>query len=311
MVTMKSVDVYPFDFLYLGVHEAVIWPKRFEIGYLNPLIFSSLYQGSIGDYDNILGGLSLGLFLPPVFDVYGSFFFDEFRPNSFSDLFTHVRNLYSYQVGIRTTIPKLPFGSLTVQYSKIEPFTYTHPLTEVPWLKSEDSLQQSGYVNESFISVGKGISSKLDPNSDELLVQFEAFILKKSKILGSYQMIRHGEYGGSYDAPLDPGYIPSSGVNGILPEGMEYPVWLEGASVSDVQSVETIRKEFLHDGNYDWYHIFTLGLSFNLDSVVFIPVRVNIANSLVYSFTTDRDVQKIIDSENFTNYISIAISFWD
>lgn len=161
MISIRSVDVRPTDWLYIGVHEAVVWPKRLELGYMNPLIFSSLYQGMIGDYDNIYGGLSLGLSLPKAVDLYGSFFFDEFSPTSFADLFERVRNFFTFQVGIKAVIPKsilpmIDFGTLTVQYSKIEPFTLTHAPTDVPWVSSKDSIGLDSRVYESFVTNGEG-----------------------------------------------------------------------------------------------------------------------------------------------------------
>lgn len=307
MITIHSVDVRPTDWLYLGVHEAVVWPKRFELGYLNPMIFSSLYQGQIGDYDNIFGGLSAGVSIPKTLDVYASFYFDEFSPTSFSDLFERVRNFFSYQAGMKLQISDLlPYGVFTAQYSKIEPFTYTHPATDVPWV---DSKSSDGKVYESFVSGGYGIPSKLDPNSDELLIQVETQLLPRLHLSASYQMIRHGEYGGDYNSPLD-AYRESDDDNGILPEGMEYPLWLDGAEESDTGSVGTLLKSFLHDGNYDWYHMGTLAAGIDISDIVNFPFILNVSDTLVYQFTTDHDVQLVEGSKDLTNFISIGCTLY-
>jgi hypothetical protein len=306
------VDVRPFDWLYLGVHEAVVFPKRFELGYLNPLIFSSLYQGMIGDFDNILGGLSLGLSLPGFADLYGSFFFDEFRPTSFRDLSERVRNFFSYQVGVKAALPYMSFGTVMLQYTKIEPFTYTHPAVEVPWLsaKDEESVGTDGRVYESFISNGDGFVSRLEPNSDELLVKLEAFVTPAVKLRLAYQRIRHGEYGGDYMKPLEM-YSGSSDGNGILPDGMEYPDWLEGAEEADVTSVEALRKSFLRDGDYDWYHIGAVGLTLDLRQLVQLPLQLKLTDSLVYHVKHDHEGERIeAESLFWRNYLTLAVQVW-
>lgn len=307
MVTMRTVDVRPTKWLYVGVHEAVIWPKRLELGYLNPLIFSSLYQGMIGNYDNILGGMSFGLSIPRYADFYGTFFIDEFNLVSFSDMFERVRNFYSCQAGVKVAIPGTNFGTLTIQYTKIEPFAYTHPLTEVPWVESE--TDDNGYVYESFVNSGDGLCSKLDPNSDELLVKFESMITPDITLRGAYQMIRHGEYGGDYNKPLE-SYSDSDDENGILPDGMEYPDWLDGAEVTDVNNVNTLKKSFLHDGNYDWYHIIALGGSVDMRRTFGLPIKLKVTNSFVYQFTTDEHVDLVDDSKSYTNYMTVALQVW-
>jgi hypothetical protein len=302
LITLHSVDVRPFDWLYLGVHEAVVWPKRFELGYLNPMIFSSLYQGMIGDFDNILGGLSLGFSLPGYAEMYGSFFFDEFRPSSFADLSERVRNFFSYKAGIQVHLPTIPFGTLRAQYTKIEPFTYTHPVTDVPWIDQD--------VHESFVTNGDGLVSKLNPNSDELLVTAKAFVAPSVQIRASYQMIRHGEYGGDYNRPLD-GYSNGDDENGILPDGMDYADQFGGNDSPDVESIEGLRKDFLRDGDYDWFHIFALGGSYDLGEKTSLPLRIKLSNSVVYHFRTDENVERIeSESTEWTNYLTVSIQLW-
>jgi hypothetical protein len=301
LITLHSVDVRPFDWLYIGVHEGVVWPKRFELGYLNPLIFSSLYQGMIGDFDNILGGLSLGFSIPGYAEVYGTFFFDEFRPSSFADLRDRVRNFFSYKAGVQVQLPSVPFGTLRAQYTKIEPFTYTHPVTDVPWLDEP--------VHESFVTNGDGLVSKLDPNSDELLVSAKAFVSPSIQIRASYQMIRHGEYGGDYNKPLKE-YGNETG-NSILPDGMNYADQFDGNDSPDVEGIEGLRKDFLRDGDYDWYHIFAFGGSYDLRQSTNLPVSVKLTNSVVYHFKTDEYVQRIEgESTGWTNYLTVAFQLW-
>ncbi len=272
MLTQKHVEMRPFPWAYLAVHEGVVWPKRFELGYLNPLIFSSLYQGMNGDFDNIIGGITLGGQVPGYAQFFGTWYLDEFRPSSFADFFERVRNLFAIQAGVRTVLPGVPFGSVLVQYTKIEPFTYTHPPTEVPWLRHDAPYQ-------SFISDQYGIASRLDPNSDELLVKVKAVPHGRIFLTGSYQLIRHGHYGGFYDMPLK----AYSDGDSIMPDAMTYPDWLGG----DAKSVGNLRKQFLADGDYEWYHIASVTADVNLKGMLPIPIRAGITYSYVYQFMRD------------------------
>ena len=280
MVTIKTVDVRPTDWLYLGVNEAVVWPKRMELGYLNPLIFSSLYQGQIGDFDNIIGGLSAGLSIPKYADFYGTFIIDEFSPTSLADMFERVRNLFSFQAGVKAQIPGTNFGTLTIQYSKIEPYTYTHPPTEVPWVTSKDDAINN-MVYESFVSKGYGIPSKLDPNSDELLIKVETYLTPNITLTGSYQMIRHGDLGGDFNEPLE-----------------------------DYSEINTLLKDFLHDGEYEWYHMFDLGAEIDGIGILDLPIKVTVNDTVVNYFKTDNDVQLIDGTQKFMNYVTIAMQVW-
>ncbi len=300
MVTIKTVDVRPTDWFYLGVHEAVVWPKRMELGYLNPLIFSSLYQGQIGDFDNIIGGISAGISIPKYADFYGTFMIDEFSPTSLADMFERVRNLFSFQAGVKALIPGTNFGTLTAQYTKIEPFTYTHPPTQVPWITSDDTTINN-MVYESFVTNGYGISSKLDPNSDELLIKAETYLTPEITLLGSYQMIRHGDWGGGYNSPLT-----SYHENNLTPDGMVYPSWLGGND----EDIEDMRKSFLYDGLYKWYHMFSVGAEVDGNRMIDLPVKLSIKDTLVNYYKTDNDVDLIDGTQKLLNYVTISMQIW-
>jgi hypothetical protein len=177
-------------------------------------------------------------------------------------------------------------------------------MTDVPWIE--------GTVHESFVTNGDGLVSKLDPNSDELLVSAKAFVTPSVQIRASYQMIRHGEYGGDYNTPLD-GYSneDNTDTNGILPDGMDYADQFGGNDSSDVESIEGLRKDFLRDGDYDWYHIFALGGSYDLEKSMNLPLSIKLSNSVVYHFKTDEHVERIeSESKGWTNYLTIAFVLW-
>lgn len=298
LISLKMVEMRPFPWLKLGVFEAVVWPKRLEPGYLNPIIFSSLYQGMIGDFDNILGGLEIGFPLGNRLSVYGLWYFDEFRPSSFADLFQRVRNFFSYQAGVKIAVPGVSFSTATVQYTKIEPFMFTHPLTEVPWVEGSSAGAGSDTataVNESYINDGYGIASKLDPNSDEFLIRFTMLPKAGIQLHFGYSLIRHGHYGGFYDMPLEAYWqTDENDANGILPDNMDDPTdWLGGS----VDSVSTLPKAFLRDGNYEWYHIGTLSGQYDMSVTKSIPLAISLSYSLSYQFMNDYAGNRLSDAQ--------------
>ena len=303
MTAMKMVEIRPLDWIYIAVHEGVVFPKRFELGYLNPLIFSSLYQSQIGDFDNIMGGATLGLSLPGVAEAWTTLYVDELKPESISDFFDYVRNFYSFQAGVQAAIPSVPFGLLTLQYTKVEPFTYTHPATEVPWVDPVGSVDPS-VVYESFVSGGEGLCTKLDPNTDELLVRVNANPLEHLSVHGGYQLIRHGEYGGSYDEPLS-GYGDA-----LLSPEME-AIYLEAWGAASPPDLADLRKAFLKDGDYEWYNIFSIGGNYDLLPLTNIPVNLLLTGLAVYQFKNDHTGTRISwEDEGWHYYVTAAINIW-
>ena len=302
MTAMKMVEIRPLDWIYVAVHEGVVFPKRFELGYLNPLIFSSLYQSQIGDFDNIMGGATLGLSLPGWAEAWTTLYVDELKPKSISDFFDYVRNFYSFQAGVQAVIPSVPFGLITLQYTKIEPFTYTHPATEVPWI---DPVGSGVQVFESFVSGGEGLCTKLDPNTDELLIRINASPMEHFSLHGGYQLIRHGEFGGSYDEPLQ----AYGGLN-MLPGVMD-DIYEEVWGVPAPSNLADLRKAFLQDGDYEWYNIFSIGGNYDLLPLTNLPVNLLLTGSAVYQFKNDHTGTRISwEDEGWHYYVTAAIHIW-
>ena len=303
MVAMKQVTMRPWDWLLIGVQEAVVFPKRFELGYLNPLIFSSLYQGQIGDFDNIIGGATLGISLPGNIETFATLFVDELKPHSIQDFFDYVRNFFSFQAGVSTPLPLLPLGSLSLQYTKIEPFTYAHPDIEVPWL--DPTLDTTDRVYESFVSGNEGLSSKLDPNSDELLVKFTAAPIPAVTIHAAYQRIRHGDYGGAYTEELE------NYGGGLLSDEMD-AIYEEVWGVPTPTDLSQLRKSFLKDGPYTWYHVYAIGGGIDLLPYIGLPVEIDLTGSLVWQYRNDHTGERLVwDQEGLHPYITLSLKIWE
>jgi len=183
-----------FKYVHFDFGSTSVWPKRFDLGYFDSLMNSVVYQNNIGDYDNIALFTDLKLQYPGIGYVWGSLFLDEFNGlSSVSGLrgdFIHAtRDMYATQVGSKVDIPWLPFATLAVRYTKVEPYCYTHQaINYTPWY--------THYISESYMNAGEPIGYYLPPNSDEINVRFETTPLSTLAAHLEYQFIRHGaEYG--------------------------------------------------------------------------------------------------------------------
>ena len=239
----------------ISLGSAVVWPKRFELGYPFPFTENFLYQNDIGDFDN------LSLFLNcegqyPLGKAWFSVFVDEINPED--EFFKKDRMMYAYQVGGLFYLPGLPFASITLSYTKIEPYNYTHNQTITPWYGN--NMMETNYVN-----FGKSLGHYLPPNSDEILFRIQTIPVPLSILRFQYQMIRHGaNYG---DRAVDGSSL-----------------WSE----LRVEDRSLMKKYFLHDGAYQWMHIFKLGGEYSFTGKK-LPFKVMCEIGGVYSFFTDTD----------------------
>ncbi len=219
--------------------------------------------------------------------------------------------MYSIQTGIQAPVPGLPWSKLSFQYTKIEPFTYTHyyvkdaPGYSLPDKNNDgnpDYAMDTGYTN-----CGESLAYGLEPNSDEFLIQLSSQFRRGINWHGRYRMIRHGfpgsVKGSTFDAwGFDPD-DPSITTPGTDPNGAYY---------------DGDKKYFLQDGIYEWFHIITMGATLDTrrwnESVQF-----GLDYSIVFLYYTDYATTgnyKPVNSGSYTNEVrniitvSASISPW-
>jgi hypothetical protein len=138
----KGVDI--------GIHEAVVYGDRgLEPAYLNPFLPYLVAQHSLGDRDNLVMGLDASCTRIRNFGLYGELFIDDlFAPwDVFNDYWG---NRLAFTAGGHWVDPAgLRDTDLSVEYTRIEPYVYTH----------RDSVN----VFEHYAS---GLGHFLQPNSD-------------------------------------------------------------------------------------------------------------------------------------------------
>jgi hypothetical protein len=253
--------------LTLSIFESTIWQKRFELSYLNPFAIYMFQQNSLGDIDDVFAGVDFSYTLPSKARFYGAMAMNEM--NVVGDPMTMLkapRNMFAFQAGLVVPLPIGSFSSMTLQWTYIGPFVYTHypmreftgaidpslisegddPLTLTvisdqgreftynsatatdtitfrPRGSSEDEvielvsgtstwyskdgrtmIEQSGgqyliyetYAETLYVNKGENLGYPLNPNSQEILLQFDLGLPKgwTAQLQGKYQA-RSGQYG--------------------------------------------------------------------------------------------------------------------
>lgn len=119
--------------LTLSIYESVVWQKRFELGYLNPLSIYMFQQNNLGDIDNMLAGIDFNYTLANKFRFYGAVGATELNKiGSLKAMLTAPRNMLAFQAGVTIPLPIGSFSSLTFQWTYLAPFFYSHyPMREM------------------------------------------------------------------------------------------------------------------------------------------------------------------------------------
>ena len=165
--SIQRIEVEFFDGFRASIYESVIWRKRFELAYLNPLGVYMFAQNYIGDYDNMLAGLDVTYTWKGVGRFYAALAIDEMNKAS---LFC-ARNIFAYQAGVTLDIPYGDFSSLVLQATYVPPFFgthYTYKSSENPW--------GSSAMGTSYVNKGYPLSYPLYPDSVEVLASFSTTI---------------------------------------------------------------------------------------------------------------------------------------
>jgi len=246
------------NYVFFDIIDSVVWPKRFELGYIVPIISNFFYQNNIGDFDNMAMTLNLKLQYPGLGNIWFSLFVDEMRLDTkWWDL---DRTMIAAQAGLNIQLPFLAFSSIRLSYTVVNPYCYTHNRNFNPWFGSL-------HMETSYTNNGVGLGYYIPPNSDELLFNFKTMPVKNLVTHLQYQMIRHGaDYGSS---EVD----GSSLLSELDPEGRD-------------GSRPELKRFFLHDGAYQWMHIIKAGVEWNLPN---LPIALYGEAGTVISYFTNID----------------------
>lgn len=232
-----STGMFSFDykFFHFDFGSSSIYPNRFELGYAFPLLDKVVYQNNVGDYDNLSLFGNLKFNFSRYGYVWGSVYVDEIVSPT-ANIFLLTRCMFAYQAGSKIVLPFIPFATLSVRYTKIEPYCYTHQaIFYQPYANN--------YISESYTNNGECLGYYLPPNSDEFFLRLEGKPHSMLNCFFQYQFIRHGVDWGSEQVP------GSNLYSEMAPKNRD-----------------ELNKFFLRDGTYEWTNVLSLGASINLNN---------------------------------------------
>lgn len=167
----------PFRGIDFGFQESVIYAKRgIELAYVNPLLPFKVAEHTLGDRDNVVFGWDVNIYRFSPFRWYGEMFVDDlWAPwEIFSEYWG---NKYAIALGGLWVDPlRMPNSGLRVEYTRIEPFVYTHT----------DSANVFEHYNVC-------LGSPLEPNSDQWRIQVEKWQNLFWRWILGWEMLRQGE----------------------------------------------------------------------------------------------------------------------
>ncbi len=278
--TLQGFELFPTEKSYFSGNAAVIWNGEIDLGYVAPLVFVFPYQNTRWNYDNLAINLTGGYLFDEFGQVYGSLMFDELSFLNDRTANKPRASQVAYQGGYKVGIPGIPFAKMTFQYTKVEPYVYTHYLVDHP---SSSYIYDTSYVND-----GETLGYPLQPNSDEFFVGFESMPMLNWQFTLGYQLIRHGTNLDvkSYSA-LDGDLIP---VQGHLEDYLDYDFEDQYAD-----------KNFTKDGVYDWTNAVTLKSVYRFSDY---PAEINFSYAFSHTFwDTNGFATTADDAKNTTGVI--------
>ncbi len=156
-----------------SIWESVIWRKRFELSYLNPLAIYMFSQNALGDYDNCLAGFDASYTVPGIGTFYAALAMDEL--NSIKHPLSCPRNILAFQAGATFSIPFGLFTELKVQGTYIPAFFGAH-------YQDTEALFANVPYTTAYVNKGQNIGYPVNPDTFEFLIEFDTTIFSDWKI---------------------------------------------------------------------------------------------------------------------------------
>ena len=173
-ISGHRLEVNFTDRLKIGLYETVIFGGRWDLSYLNPVMFLTGAEHTNGDHDNAAMGLDFRFFVHRNHSIYGELFIDDI---SMQKLGTDwYGNKLAYQAG---SFIVEPFGlkdvDARIEYTRISPWVYTHK-----------------YPINGYHHYGDVLGYFSGPNSDVILFHVRKRLTRRFHTGWFIQRQRHG-----------------------------------------------------------------------------------------------------------------------
>lgn len=162
------------DRVNIGLYEAVVFGGRWDMSYLNPVMFLKGAEHFNGDHDNAVMGMDFRILVHRIHSIYGEFFIDDITTTKLGT--DWYGNKLAYQIG---TFIITPFGiddlDCRVEYTRVNPWVYTH---RTPINRYDHYGDVLGYP--------------AGPNSDEVFVELRKRFSRRFHTSLAFARRRHG-----------------------------------------------------------------------------------------------------------------------
>ncbi|MCB2203216.1 capsule assembly Wzi family protein [bacterium] len=172
-VAMHRVEADIASAVRLGVFEAVVYSQReVDPAYLNPINFYKSAEHAGGDRDNPMLGFDLATLFIPGSQLYGSWLIDDIDFTLWGSEWWG--NKFIWQGGVLNS-SLLPNTDIGVEYTRIEPYVYTHRL-----------------AGNQYTHNGDALGLELAPNSDEWYLSLRHWLSAELWLQLELHRRRHG-----------------------------------------------------------------------------------------------------------------------
>lgn len=145
---MHHLSVNVTKNLNIGIFENIIFDRqdstennRYELGYLNPIIFYRAVEHGLNSTDNAMLGLDWKWNFLKRFSFYGQWVFDEFVKNEFIGFTDDWVNKWAYQAGIKyINVAGVNNLDLQLEVNQVRPFVYSHRFKAQNWAHYNQEL---------------------------------------------------------------------------------------------------------------------------------------------------------------------------
>lgn len=178
-----SIQIRAMKGLDFAAGESIVYSDRLDIGYLFPLMFFKIYDNIVNN-SNIRTGSNGQLFLQlssrnqlPKTHLYSTVFIDEIRVYTLFDK-KKSRNQLGYTIGASVTDALIPYLTLGLEYTRVNPFVYRN------LIPAQDYTSHNYYLGDW-----------MGNNFDRLTYTLQYTPFPRFKCLFNYQTIRKGGAG--------------------------------------------------------------------------------------------------------------------
>jgi hypothetical protein len=202
-MAIHSIGFAPFPWLELTYYESSIYGNRFEPVYLLPVSPYMVSQEFIGfAEDNIQMGLSWKIKPFRGFSWASNVFLDDIGFNDLAQGQFDTKLRMAVQTGVIWAPPVPAVSSVSLDYTLITPYTYTH---------FDNPAGKPNYQN--YTNNGRSLGAAIPPNSDRLTLKGNFEPLKDLQLQSSVVFIRHANVNESLPAEYAKEYLYTANEN--------------------------------------------------------------------------------------------------